>query len=324
MIAARPPHRKPSPDLVERSSTGAPESQVERSSTALGNDFVSYADYFVKGRDVRSAARRSDTIPADPFLTTPPARVRVGAVHILALTETAVAEHVSRSWADGRGGAIVTANVDIVRAATRDPALAALVARAELVVADGMPVVWAGRLAGAAIPERVTGASLVHSLSERAAADGRSVYLLGGDPGVPEAAAAALVARSPALRIAGTHSPPYGFDTDAEGRREVAERVLAARPDLVLVGLGFPKQERVIEGLRAALPAAWFLGCGAAIPMAAGRFSRAPRALQSVGGEWLHRLALEPRRLARRYLREDAPFAVALLAGALLGRFRRP
>ncbi|GAA3197521.1 WecB/TagA/CpsF family glycosyltransferase [Nonomuraea roseoviolacea] len=248
--------------------------------------------------------------------------MRVGAVHVMALTEAAVAEHVARAWAAGRGGAIVTANVDIVRAATRDPSLAELVAGSELVVADGMPVVWAGRLAGTAVPERVTGSSLVHTLSARAARAGRSVYLLGGDPGVPEAAAEALAARSPALRIAGALSPPYGFDTDPVAYREVIGQVVAARPGLVLVGLGFPKQERLIRDLRPDLPAAWFLGCGAGIPMAAGQFSRAPRALQRAGGEWLHRLALEPRRLARRYLRDDAPFALALLAGALLSRFR--
>ncbi|MCK2214724.1 WecB/TagA/CpsF family glycosyltransferase [Actinomadura sp. ATCC 31491] len=273
------------------------------------------------------ARRRSEDIPADPFTaTSPPARVRVGAVHVMALTETGVADHVSREWAAGRGGAIVTANVDIVRAATRDPALAALVARSELVVADGMPVVWAGRLAGTPIPERVTGASLVHTLSERAARDGRSVYLLGGDEGVPEAAAAVLLERCPGLRIAGTHAPPYGFDADPATRREAVERARAAAPGLVLVGLGFPKQERLILELRAALPAAWFLGCGAGIPMAAGQFRRAPEVLQRTGGEWLHRLALEPRRLVRRYLLHDAPFAVRLLAGALrarlLGRVR--
>ncbi|MEU6723132.1 WecB/TagA/CpsF family glycosyltransferase [Nonomuraea wenchangensis] len=248
--------------------------------------------------------------------------MRVGAVHVMAVTETGVADHVSREWAAGRGGAIVTANVDIVRAATRDPALAALVARAELVVADGMPVVWAGRLAGTAIPERVTGASLVHTLAGRAARDGRPVYLLGGDEGVPEAAARALLERYPALRIAGTHSPPYGFDADPAARRAVVERVREAGPGLVLVGLGFPKQERLITELRPELPAAWFLGCGAGIAMAAGQFSRAPEALQRAGGEWLHRLALEPRRLLRRYLLHDAPFAVRLLTGALRARLR--
>ncbi|MFG2072155.1 WecB/TagA/CpsF family glycosyltransferase [Nonomuraea maritima] len=240
----------------------------------------------------------------------------------MAVTEAGVADHVRRAWKAGQGGAIVTANVDIVRAATRDPALADLIHRSELVVADGMPVVWAARLAGCALRERVTGSSLVHSLSECAAREGRSVYLLGGDPGVPEAAAEVLVERYRSLRIAGTHAPPYGFDADPQARSDVTELVRAARPDLVLVGLGFPKQERVILDLRAALPTAWFLGCGAGIPMAAGQFSRAPRLLQRAGGEWLHRLTLEPRRLARRYLVNDAPFALMMLAGALRTRLR--
>jgi N-acetylglucosaminyldiphosphoundecaprenol N-acetyl-beta-D-mannosaminyltransferase len=252
-----------------------------------------------------------------------PARVRVGAVDVCAISETEVAEHMSQAWRAGLGGSIVTANVDIVRAATRDSTLAELVSRAELVVADGMPVVWAGRLAGVRVPERVTGASLVFTLAGRAAADSRSVYLLGGDPGVPEEAARVLRERYPGLKVVGTDSPPFGFEADRDAVREVVGRVVAAAPDLVLVGLGFPKQERLIGRLRAELPAAWYLGCGAGIPMAAGQFSRAPEALQRVGGEWLHRLALEPRRLARRYLRDDIPFACTLLVRALRTRFRR-
>lgn len=235
----------------------------------------------------------------------------------MAVGEAELLDHVTAEWRRGRGGAIVTANVDIVRAATRDPALADLVTRSEIVVADGMPVVWASRLAGAAVPCRITGASLVHSLTMRAAGENRSVYLLGGEPGVPEDAARVLAGRCPGLRVAGTCSPPFGFERTPDGMREVVEGVVAAAPGLVLVGLGFPKQERVIEALRAELPDAWYLGCGAGIPMAAGRFSRAPGPVQRVGAEWLYRLALEPRRLARRYLRDDAPFAVALLAGAL-------
>ncbi|NRQ32515.1 WecB/TagA/CpsF family glycosyltransferase [Nonomuraea sp. NN258] len=249
-------------------------------------------------------------------------RVRVGAIDVSTITESELAGLMANGWRDGLGGWIVTANVDIVRAASRDPELAALVARAEVVVADGMPVVWAGRLAGAAIGERVTGASLVFTLSARAAAEGRSIYLLGGDEGVPEAAGRALTERFDGLRVAGAHSPPYGFDTDRERLGDVVERVIAARPDLVLVGLGFPKQERVIVNLRPRLPHAWYLGCGAGIPMAAGQFSRAPTVLQRSGGEWLHRLALEPRRLARRYLLHDAPFALRLLAQAARTRLR--
>jgi len=99
--------------------------------------------------------------------------------------------------------------------------------------------------------------------------------------------------------------------------------VAETNPDLVLVGLGFPKQEHLIARLRPALPAAWMLGCGAGIPMAAGQFRRAPALLQRIGAEWLHRLVLEPRRLARRYLINDLPFAIALLARAAAGRTRR-
>ncbi|MGC5009316.1 WecB/TagA/CpsF family glycosyltransferase [Streptosporangium sp. DT93] len=248
------------------------------------------------------------------------ARVRVGAVEVMALSEADLLDRVAAGWRRGEGGAIVTANVDIVRAATRTPALAALVARSEIVVADGMPVVWAARIAGLTLPGRVTGASLVHSLAGRAALENRSIYLLGGEPGVPEDAARVLTERHPGLRVAGTCSPSFGFDRTPRGLREVVVRVSAEKPDLVMVGLGFPKQERVIEALRAEWPHAWYLGCGAGIPMAAGRFRRAPVAFQRMGAEWLYRLALEPRRLARRYLRDDAPFALTLLAGALRDR----
>ncbi|MEU4804779.1 WecB/TagA/CpsF family glycosyltransferase [Actinosynnema sp. NPDC023587] len=252
-----------------------------------------------------------------------PPVVRVGAVDVWSVSEAGVADHVAESWERGEGGAIVTANVDIVRAATRSPELAALIAESELVVADGMPVVWAGRLAGVGVPERVTGSSLVFTLSGAAARAGRSVYLLGGNPGIPEKAAGVLVDRFPGLRVAGTDSPAFGFDTDPAATAEVVARVVAATPDLVLVGLGFPKQERLIRLLRAELPGTWFLGCGAGIPMAAGEFRRASGVVQKVGAEWLHRLALEPRRLAKRYLRDDLPFAFRLLSSALRARRTR-
>lgn len=236
------------------------------------------------------------------------ARVEVGGVGLCPLTAAQVVAAVRNRWEEG--GTIVTANVDIVRAASRDGELAELVNGAPLVVADGMPLVWAARLAGSEIPERVTGSSLVFSLAEAASVDGRSVFLLGGDPGVPDAAGRALQARFPGLRVAGAAAPPFGFENTAQGMAEVVHAVTAAAPDLVLVGLRFPKQERTIQRLREALPHAWYLGCGAGIPMAAGQFRRAPGVMQRLGMEWLQRLALEPRRLARRYLLDDLPFAL--------------
>jgi N-acetylglucosaminyldiphosphoundecaprenol N-acetyl-beta-D-mannosaminyltransferase len=237
------------------------------------------------------------------------------------MTEIEVTQHVARSWRRGYGGSIVTVNVDILRSASRNPGLAALVEDAEIVVADGMPVVWAAAVSGMPVPERVAGSSLVWTLAETAAREGRSVYLIGGDPGVPEAAARALVEQFPSLRVAGADSPPYGFERDDRQITALMAKVRRAAPDLVLVGLGFPKQEHLITRLRQVVPRAWFLGCGAGIAMAAGQFRRAPVALQRIGAEWVHRLILEPRRLARRYLVNDLPFALLLLARARAGRF---
>lgn len=258
-------------------------------------------------------------MPADPDAAG--RMVRVGAVALDALTEAGVVDVVREGWRDRRGGHIVTANVDITRLVARDPEAARLVAGATLVVADGMPLVWASRLRGDALPERVAGASLVLSLCEAAAADGCSVFLLGGDPGIPEGAARALQARYPSLRIAGSDSPPLGFEHNETGVARIVAAVAAAAPGLVLVGLGFPKQEHLIERLRQAVPRAWYLGCGAGIAMVAGQFRRAPGYLQGLGLEWMHRLVLEPRRLARRYLRHDLPFALGLLAAAARQRF---
>ncbi|MCW2698986.1 MAG: N-acetylglucosaminyldiphosphoundecaprenol N-acetyl-beta-D-mannosaminyltransferase [Blastococcus sp.] len=251
-------------------------------------------------------------------------RVEVGGLPIDPLTEEEVVERVRAELRAGRGGWIATPNVDHLRHAARDPRLAELIRTAQLSVADGAPVVWAARLSGRPIPARVTGADLLWSLSAAAAADGRSVYLLGGEPGVPDRAAEALQLAYPTLKIAGTCSPPRGFELDEGELGTCRDAVVNAAPDLVFVGLGFPKQEQIISGFSGLLPSTWWLGCGAALPFAAGDLQRAPSWMRPLGLEWLFRLAHEPRRLFRRYLREDAPFALALLIGALLTRIRAP
>ncbi|MDH2428749.1 WecB/TagA/CpsF family glycosyltransferase [Sphaerisporangium sp. TRM90804] len=247
-------------------------------------------------------------------------RVRVAGVVVDALTEREVVAHVIAAAARGQGGHVVTPNVDICRTCARDPEVRAIVAGAELAVPDGMPLVWASRLLGTPVPERITGADLIWSLSEAAAAHGIPVYLLGGPPGVAVRAAEVLGERFPGLRVAGVMAPLYGFDTSADGVALVEEAVVAARPGLVFVGLGFPKQDRLITTLRAAVPGAWFVGCGAAIAFTAGSVRRAPEWMRRSGLEWLYRLACEPARLARRYLVDDLPFALRLLTICLLKR----
>jgi N-acetylglucosaminyldiphosphoundecaprenol N-acetyl-beta-D-mannosaminyltransferase len=221
----------------------------------------------------------------------------------------------------GRGGWICPANLDVLRQVVSDPGVSELVEQADLVVADGMPLVWASRVQRAPVPERVAGSSLAVTLPGAAAQAGASIFLLGGDPGVADAAAERLAGEHPNLRIAGTHCPPRGFERSSAALAELERAVLAARPNIVFVGLGFPKQERTILRLRPLLPAAWFVSCGAGLSFASGALERAPGWAQRFGLEWLHRLAQEPRRLARRYLRDGVPFLVRVLASAVRRRY---
>ena len=242
------------------------------------------------------------------------------------ITEGEVVAVVREGIAAGRGGRIITPNIDILRQAQVNERVRAYLDDADLIVADGMPLVWASKLSGTPLPERVAGSSLIWSLSEGLGRDGRSIFVIGGNPATPTAAdgatraAARLAAECPGLRVAGTLCPEYGFERDQAVYAEFRAAVREAKPDLVFVGLGFPKQEKVITGLRADLPDAWFIGCGAAVNFVAGDVDRAPRWMQRTGLEWAHRLGTEPRRLAGRYLKHDAPYAMRLLAGAAARR----
>jgi N-acetylglucosaminyldiphosphoundecaprenol N-acetyl-beta-D-mannosaminyltransferase len=273
-------------------------------------------------------------------------RVHLDGTGIDRITEDEVVAVVRDALAHGRGGRIITPNVDILRRASADPEVRRHLDDADLIVADGMPLVWASRLGGAPLPERVAGSSLIWSLSEGIGRDGRSIFIVGGAPapglpaddaphgpasdaapGAADGAARAsdrLAAACPGLRIAGTLSPRFGFEGDEVTFAKLCAEIVTAEPDLVFVGLGFPKQELVIERLRAHLPATWFVGCGAAVNFVAGDVHRAPRWMQRTGLEWAHRLGTEPRRLAGRYLRHDAPYALRLLARAGAPRRNRP
>jgi exopolysaccharide biosynthesis WecB/TagA/CpsF family protein len=246
-----------------------------------------------------------------------PAAVSLRGVRLHVVTERECVARVVEALAAGRGGWIATVNVDHLRRAGRDAAFARLCAEAALAVADGMPLVWASRLQRTALPERVSGSDLLWSLSAAAAASARAVFLLGGgSPDTARKAADALRERHPSLRIAGTHYPEVGFEDDARAMEAITAAVRSARPDIVFVALGSPKQERLIAALRVELPRAWWVPVGIALSFAAGQMQRAPEWMRRAGLEWLYRLKQEPRRLARRYLLDDAPFAIALLGGA--------
>lgn len=234
-------------------------------------------------------------------------------LRIDAITESECVSAVIERLSHGRGGWIVTVNVDILRQVRASPEIRRLVEASDLRVADGMPLLWAARLQGEPLSERVCGSNLVHSLPAAAAAAGRSIFLLGGDPGTADAAAAAFTRANPALRVAGTYCPPFGFERDAAEVRRIESRLAESGADVVFVALGFPKQERVVERFRHALPNAWWIGVGISFSFASGAVRRAPAWVQALGLEWVHRTLQEPRRLFVRYFVHDIPFALGLL-----------
>ncbi len=243
-----------------------------------------------------------------------------GSVH--QITEAQTIEHVLAHLAVGRGGWIVTHNLDHLRLLRCDPDFRAACLQSTLRVADGMPLIWASRLAGTPLPQRVAGSNLISSLSAAAAGAGRSVFLFGGNPGAAEGAAAVLQSRHPALHVAGTCCPPMGFERDADQMAQLGRTLKAAKPDVVFVALNAPKQEKVIAQLRWAAPGAWWMGVGISFSFLCGQVQRAPLWVQKVGLEWLHRLVQEPGKLARRYLLHGMPLAAELMCRSVAARRR--
>jgi N-acetylglucosaminyldiphosphoundecaprenol N-acetyl-beta-D-mannosaminyltransferase len=200
-----------------------------------------------------------------------------------------------------RAAHVVTMNAQFIEIAHQQTRFAEVLRRADLSVADGLSLVWASRWLGQFVPERVAGADLMVHLCAAAATSGKSVYFLGGSPGAASRTAELLKKDLPQLEVAGVDCPPKGFLDDEEECSRVAKRIEAAKPDLLFVGLGAPKQEYWIERY-SYLPAKVMMGIGGSFEFVAGFRKRAPVAVQKVGFEWLWRLCMEPRRLWKRYL----------------------
>lgn len=214
-----------------------------------------------------------------------------------------------------RGGTVFTPNVDHVMLAQRMPEFATAYAATDLALVDGMPLLWAARLLGLPIRHKVSGSDLLWPLLEMAAKHALSVYLLGGAPGSAEIARNVLAERLPTLRVVGVNAPQ--IDLEARSNSEslkVLESLRATEPDLLVVGLGAPKQELWLHRNREYLGKTVGLGLGACIDFLAGRVQRAPAWISRSGFEWLYRLCQEPRRLAHRYLVRDAGFPMLLLS----------
>jgi N-acetylglucosaminyldiphosphoundecaprenol N-acetyl-beta-D-mannosaminyltransferase len=241
--------------------------------------------------------------------------VVIAGLPIARLDTLQVVDRIFADLADGRGGWIVTANLDFMQRAYEDCEARNLYTRADLIVADGTPLLWAARLMGQPLPDRVAGSDLVWLFADRAARENRSLFLLGGDVDDATAASERLKERYPGLRIAGVASPRISSPPTNSELARIRDAVLADKPDLIYVGFGSPKQEQVIDALRPVLPSAWMMGCGISLSFIAGSRPRAPLWMQKTGLEWVHRMLSEPRRLAPRYMR-NIPYAFRLLWNA--------
>ncbi len=188
---------------------------------------------------------------------------------------------------------------------------------------DGMPLIWASRLQGTPLPQRVAGSDLISSLSRAAATKGRSIYLLGGKPGTAESAADVLKKNNPSLKVVGTYCPPIGFENDLNEMMGIRAMLVAAAPDIVFIALGSPKQENLIQQIRSVLPKAWWLGVGISFSFLSGDVTRAPRWMQRIGMEWIHRLAQDPKRLFHRYVVVGLPFGASMMSQALMNGVSR-
>ena len=194
----------------------------------------------------------------------------------------------------------VTANLNYSMLCVKNPRLAAFTKKAALTLCDGMPVLWRSMLNSITLPERVAGADLIYRLTERCAEKRLRLYFYGGTHGTADRAAEFLKELYPKLVVAGVQCPPFRACSSEEVKSQIA-RIKQAKPDLLLVALGQPKGEYWIEDHLEELAVPLTIQLGASFDFVAGNATRAPKLMQQLGLEWLHRTIKDPKRLAPRY-----------------------
>jgi N-acetylglucosaminyldiphosphoundecaprenol N-acetyl-beta-D-mannosaminyltransferase len=240
-------------------------------------------------------------------------------IHAVDLPAT---EGILRAFLDTRvPRQVATVNVDFLRIAAASPSFNHVLDETDLVVADGRPLVWLARYLGLKACGRVTGIDIIEACARLSQQHGYRIFLLGGADGVAEEAKRRLETSVPGVTICGTYSPPpsdYPFPDQVE--EVICQRVREAAPDILFVAFGCPKQEFWIRDHCKSLNVPLAVGIGGSFNFLCGTVKRAPGLVQSLGLEWVYRLYREPRRLWRRYLLGDLPFAARLIAAELVCR----
>ncbi len=237
----------------------------------------------------------------------PPFRVNVLGVGVSAINLNSALAQVSRALANKDKGYVCVTGVHGVSEAQSDPGFRRILNRAFLCTPDGMPLVWAGRWQGARDMDRVYGPDLMLMIMEESERMGWRHFFYGGANGTVEALRDKLVARFPKLLITGIYEPPFRPLNPSE-QEQLQNSVRQGRPDVMWIGLSTPKQERFMAEYLEKLDVTLMIGVGAAFDFHAGRVAQAPQWMQRSGLEWFYRLCREPRRLWKRYLRNNPLF----------------
>ena len=235
-------------------------------------------------------------------------RVNVLGVGISIINLKSARAAIAEALAERRKGYICVRDVNGVIEAQRDPSFRAILNRAFLCTPDGMPMVWSGKCAGYREIDRVYGPDLMAEVCDWTRTSGHTHFLYGGADGVAQLLKERLEARFPGVRIVGTFTPPFR-PLSTQEQADLQSQIAAARPDIIWVGLSTPKQERFMSEYLPKLDTTLMFGVGAAFDFLAGRVRQAPRWIQRSGFEWLYRLWQEPRRLWKRYARNNPLFA---------------
>jgi len=208
---------------------------------------------------------------------------------------------------------VVTPNVDHIVSLQDDQQFKEVYRNAALVLCDSMPLLWASRILGTPLKEKISGSDLFPRVCEIASKRGWRLFFLGGREGAAAKAAVILQERYPGLQVVGTYCPPFGFEHDEKENRKIVEMIKATKLDIIFVGLGAPKQEKWIYQYKDQYQVPVSIGIGASFEFVSGMVKRAPVWMQKVGLEWFWRLMMEPRRLWRRYLLRDISFLGLLM-----------
>lgn len=201
---------------------------------------------------------------------------------------------------------VVTPNVDHIVQLEYNRELQEVYQNADLILTDGKPLIWISKWYKRPIKEKISGSDLFPYICQLAANKGYTVYFFGAAEGVAAKAAENLMRKIPGLNVVGTFSPDYGFEKDQNKVAEAIERIKSANPDILVVGLGCPKQELFVYRYADKLNVPLSLGLGASLDFEAGNIKRAPKWMSNHGLEWLFRITQDPKRMAKRYLVDDA------------------